>query len=98
MSALSSHAASVLGERWRKSQSAGTSLQQSPSAFTRSGALNSLEAGLLTWQIDAGRQPSHPVGTVAKSPELPAYSGGTVRDSHPLPFSLALYGEHLKPL
>jgi len=30
-------------------------------------------------------------------PELPAYSGGTVRDSHPLPSSLALHGEHLRP-
>ena len=27
---------------------------------------------------------------------LAAYSGGTVRDLHPLPFSLASYDEHLK--
>src|SRR5690348_9771304 len=44
------------------------------------------------------RRPSHPFRTVADSPALPTYSGGTVRDSHPLPFSLALHGEHLKPI
>jgi len=27
---------------------------------------------------------------------LAAYSGGTVRDSHPLPFSLAFHDEHLR--
>jgi len=29
---------------------------------------------------------------------LTAYSGGTVRDFHPLPFSLAFYGEHLREI
>jgi hypothetical protein len=47
-------------------------------------------------QIFAFRLPSHSSSrTVAISRSLPAYSGGTVRDFHPLPFSLAFHSEHL---
>ena len=60
------------------------------SAFARSIALNLPEAGLLTRRSSLNRL-SLPIpknSGLLRRP-LAAYSGGTVRDFHPLPFSLA---------
>ena len=55
------------------------------------------EAGFLTSRSAlAGCLPIR-CRTVAETPQLPRYSGGTVRDFHPLPSWLTLDGEHLRP-
>ena len=63
---------------------------------SKQGALDS-KAGLLTCRSSRRRLPSHSSWNsgLAAGP-LSAYSGGTVRDFHPLPFSLILYDEYLE--
>jgi len=54
------------------------------------------EVGILTCRSQPVRNLPIPNGTVVFCDWLAAYSGGTVRDFHPLPFSLAFDGEYLE--
>jgi len=56
-----------------------------------------VEAGLLTHRSSRSGSLPIPKGTVALvAGPLADHSGATVRDLHPLPFSLAVAGEHLE--
>ena len=66
------------------------------SAFYRSGR-NQLRGRYPDLQVVADSQPSHSLLEQWHFCEwLAAYSGGTVRDSHPLPFSLTFDGKYLE--
>ncbi len=69
-----------------------------PFTLTRSAAQLMSKAGLLTHRSSRTGDLPVPEGTVVFfCRPLAAHSGGTAREFHPLPFSLAFNDEHLEP-
>ncbi len=85
--------------RWEMRRSGSPDQLITPFALTRSAAQLMPKAGFLTHRSSRTGDLPIPEGTVVFfCRPLAAHSGGTARESHPLPFSLAFNDEHLEPV